>query len=178
MNGASHAGLPSICARWRWALILAAVACFASSLPSFAGAARASAVSAYCAHIPASKVSAVVGGGVTLRSAVVIKGTLECQYGGATVVVILKEPGIPAADLATPARAEAKARLGFPAGTRIAFASLPALGASAFSWTATIDGMPFAGVGANRGTTGYGSELSGKASIAKEKALIALGMAV
>ena len=139
-------------------------------------AAGASPVSTFCAHVPASKVSSAVGTSVVLRSATVVKGTLECEYAGSVVVVILKEPSIPAAKLATRASAEATARSGFPAGTKIAFSALPALGASAFSWTATIAGTAFAGIGANKGSTGYGVEVSGKPRIATDKQLIELGM--
>ena len=124
-------------------------------------AAAASPVSTFCAHLPAAKVSSIVGASVAFRSATVVKGTLECEYAGPVVVVILKEPGLPAAKLATRASAEATAKSGFPAGTRIAFSALPALGASAFSWTATIAGTAFNRIGANKGTTGYGVEVSG-----------------
>jgi hypothetical protein len=139
-------------------------------------AAAASPVSTFCAHLPAAKVSSIVGTGVAFRSATVVKGTLECEYAGPVVVVILKEPGLPAAKLATRASAEATAKSGFPAGTRIAFSALPALGASAFSWTATIAGTAFNGIGANKGTTGYGVEVSGSPRIATDERLIKLGM--
>ena len=142
-----------------------------------AAAADATPVASYCARIPVSKVSSDVGTAVVFRSATVIQGTFECEYTGPVIVVILKEPGIPAAKLATRASAEATARSGFPAGTKIVFSALPALGSSAFSWTATIAGAPFGGIGANKGTTGYGVELSGKPRISTDEQLIKLGMA-
>jgi hypothetical protein len=59
----------------------------------------------------------------------------------------------------------------------VKFAALPALGKTSFSWTATIEGEPFAGVGENKGNTGYGAEMSGKANVPKLERLIALAIA-
>jgi hypothetical protein len=72
MTSASHAAP-------RCAVAVALGACLALGPPSFAGASRTSTVSAYCAHLLASKVSSIVGGTVTLTTAVVVKETLECQ---------------------------------------------------------------------------------------------------
>ena len=114
---------------------------------------------------------------MSFRGAQVVSGTLECDYSGAAIVGLLKEPGIPAASLATLAKAEATALRGFPKGTHVKFAALPALGKTSFSWTATIDGQAFGGVGENKGTTGYGAEMSGNANIPKLERLIALAIA-
>jgi hypothetical protein len=59
----------------------------------------------------------------------------------------------------------------------VSFAALPALGKTSFSWNATIDGEPFSGVGEDKGTTGYGAEMSGKANIPTLERLIALAIA-
>jgi hypothetical protein len=163
--------------------LLGAGFCFACALPTVAEASRTSAVasaspvSVFCSHIPASKVSAIVGTAVVLKEAEVVKSTLECIYEGAAIVSIDKEPGIPASKLASLSAAEATAQSGFPAGTKVNFSPLPARGATAFSWTATIDGAPFGGIGVNKGTTGYGIELSGKPRISTDEQLLQLGMA-
>ena len=137
----------------------------------------ASPVSVFCSHIPASNVSSIVGAPVVLKEAEVVKSTLECIYEGAEIVSIDKEPGIAASKLASLSAAEATARSGFPAGTKVVFSPLPARGSTAFSWTATIDGAPFGGIGVNKGTTGYGIELSGKPRISTDEQLLQLGMA-
>jgi hypothetical protein len=149
----------------------------AAEATSTRAAMRASPVSAFCSRIPASKVSSIVGAAVVLKEAVVVKSVLECIYEGAVIVAVDKQPGIPAAKLASLAQAEATARTGFPAGTKVTFAALRSLGSTAFSWTATIDGAPFGGIGVNKGTTGYGVELSGKPRISTDERLMQLGMA-
>lgn len=136
-----------------------------------------SAVSTYCAHLPASKVSSTVGATVSLREAIVVKTALECVYGGTVTVLISKESSMPASELATLAKAEATAAAGFPKGTKLRFSPLPSLSPTAFSWTTTINGGPFGGVANNKGTTGYGIELSGKLQLSKLERLLALGIA-
>jgi hypothetical protein len=128
--------------------------------------------------VPASAIASIVGGKAALRIAVAVKTVLECEYTAGTAFVdLMKEPGIPASGLATLAKAEATALKGFPPGTKVKFSALPALSKTSFSWTATIVGVQFAGVGENKGTTGYGSEMSGKPDIPKLERLIALAIA-
>lgn len=103
--------------------------------------------------------------------------TTRRGWTGAAIVALLKEPGLSASSLATLAKAEATALSGFPPGTKVKFSALPALGKTSFSWTATIDGEPFSGVGKNKGTTGYGAERTGKADIPELERLIALAIA-
>jgi hypothetical protein len=163
--------------RLRLAVVLVATGACVGVAPVAALAASSSAAAAYCAKLPATKVTSIVGGKVSFKGAEVVSTTLECQYAGAAFVTLLKEPGIPAANLATLSKAEATALRGFPKGTHVKFAALPALGKTSFSWTATIDGQPFAGVGEDQGTTGYGAEMSGNANIPKLERLIALAIA-
>ena len=159
------------------AALIATGACVAA-FPAAPQAASVSPAAAYCSHLPASKVAAIVGGNAVFRSAVAVKTALECEYlAGTAIVVLLKEPGIPASGLATLSKAEATAREGFPPGTKVQFSALPALGKTSFSWSATIEGAQFGGVGENKGTTGYGAELSGKPNIPKLERLIALAIA-
>jgi hypothetical protein len=157
--------------------LLATGACVAA-YPAATQASSGSPAAAYCSHLPASKVASIVGGKAAFKSAVVVKTTLECDYtAGAAIVALLKEPGLPASSLATLSKAEATALSGFPKGTKVKFSALPALGKTSFSWTATIEGEQFGGVGENKGTTGYGAELSGKPNIPKLERLIALAIA-
>jgi hypothetical protein len=156
-------------------VLLAAGACLVS-FPVATLAASSSSAAAYCSHLPAAKVTSILGSKVSFKAAVLVKTTLECEYAGAAFVTLLKEPGIPAANLATLSKAEATALSGFPKGTKVNFAALPALGKTSFSWTATIEGLQFSGVGENKGTTGYGAEMSGKPDIPKLKRLIALAI--
>ena len=133
-----------------------------------------SAVSTFCAHLPASKVSSIIGTTVSLFRAVLEKTTLECIYFGKVAasakhpideIVISKEPGIPAFELSTRARAEARVAAETPKGVKLIFTSLPALGPTAFSWTYTksLNGGQLVGVANNKGTTGYGVALGGAA---------------
>ena len=157
--------------------LLAAGACVAA-FPAAPQAASVSPAAAYCSHLPASKIGPIVGGKAVFRGATSVKTALDCEYtAGTAVIVLLKETGIPASGLATLAKAEATALKGFPPGTKVKFSPLPALGKTSFSWTATIEGEQFGGVGENKGTTGYGAELSGKADIPKLERLIALAIA-
>ena len=80
----------------------------------------ASAASSFCAHFTASKVSSVVGLKVTLLEAIPEKKTLECIYlsTSAVQVIISREPGIPASELATRAKAEARVKAESPKGTQ------------------------------------------------------------
>jgi hypothetical protein len=132
------------------------------------------AVSTFCSHLPASKVSSVIGTTVSLLRAVLERTTLECIYLGKVAasakhpideIVISKEPGIPAFELSTRARAEARVAAETPKGVKLIFTSLPALGPTAFSWTYTksLNGGQLVGVANNKGTTGYGVALGGAA---------------
>jgi len=133
-----------------------------------------SAVSTFCAHLPASKVSSIIGTTVSLFRAVLEKTTLECIYFGKVAasakhpideIVISKEPGIPALELSTRARTEARVAAETPKGVKLIFTSLPAVGPTAFSWTYTksLNGGQLVGVANNKGTTGYGVALGGAA---------------
>lgn len=148
--------------------------------PALAGAAQSttsgtsSPVSTFCSHLPASEVSSTIGSTVYLYKAVLEKTTLECIYFGKvaasaahpiTEVVISKEPGIPAPQLATRAAAEARIAAESPKGVKVIFTSLPSVGPTAFSWTYTkaLNGGQLVGIADNKGTTGYGVALGGAA---------------
>ncbi len=169
-------------ARRSAAMLLAAGSC-AVSLAVFPATAEAlqpsatgprSTVSTFCAHIPATKVSSIVGATVSLFEAVVKSNTLECIYFGkapASVthpideVVISKQPGIPASQLSSRAKAEARIAAESPKGVKLIFTSLPSVGSTAFSWTyaQSLNGGQLVGVADNKGTTGYGVALGGAA---------------
>ncbi len=185
--GASHIPMTisNRCRTWAWrsaGILLAAGSC-ALSLAIFPSTAEAlqpsatgprSTVSTFCAHIPATMVSSIIGATVSLFEAVVKSNTLECIYFGkapASVthpideVVISKQPGIPASQLATRAKAEARVAAESPKGVKLIFTSLPSVGSTAFSWTYTksLNGGQLVGVADNKGTTGYGVALGGAA---------------
>lgn len=186
--GSSHTAAPISIGRRTWALrsagmLLAAGSCAVSlaflpatavaQLPGRISTPR-SAVSTFCSHLPVSKVSSVIGTTVYLYRAVLEKTTLECIYFGKVAasskhpideVVISKEPGIPASELSSRARAEARIAAEAPKGVKIIFTSLPAVGPTAFSWTYTksLNGGQLVGVANNKGTTGYGVALGGAA---------------
>lgn len=133
-----------------------------------------SAVSTFCAHLPASKISSIVGATASLFEAVVRNNTLECIYFGKaaasvtrpiTEIVISKEPGIPASQLATRAKAEARVVAESPKGVKLIFTPLPSVGSTAFSWTyaSSLNGGQLVGIADNKGTTGYGVALGGAA---------------
>jgi len=164
-------------------MLLAAGSCAASLVilpataqgqPSGRTATPSSAASTFCAKIPAAKVSSTIGTTVSLEQAVLEKTTLECIYFGKTPasaahpideVVISMEPGIPASELATRAKAEARIAAESPKGVKLIFTSLPSVGSTAFSWTygQALNGGQLVGVADNKGTTGYGVALGGAA---------------
>lgn len=186
--GSSHTAETISSGRRIWALrsggmLLAAGGC-AVSLSVLPATAQAqppgristprSAVATFCSHLPASKVSSNIGTTVYLLRAVLEKTTLECIYFGkvpATAkhpideVVISKEPGIPASEISTRARAEARVAAEAPKGVKLIFTSLPAVGPTAFSWTyaKSLNGGQLVGVANNKGSTGYGVALGGAA---------------
>ena len=152
-------------------LILAAVA---QAEPSGRTATPGSSVASFCAKIPAAEVSSIIGTTVSLTQAVLEKTTLECIYFGKTVataahpideVVISMQPGIPASELATRAKAEARLTAMAPKGVKLIFTPLPSVGSTAFSWTyaQSLNGGQLVGVADNKGTTGYGVALGGAA---------------
>jgi len=185
--GSSHTAATISIGRRTWArrsagMLLAAGSCAVSLavLPATAEAqlpgrsTPRSAVSTLCSHLPASKVSSIIGTRVSLLRAVREKTTLECIYLGKVAatakhpideVVISKEPGIPASELSTRARAEARVAAESPKGVKLIFTSLPAVGPTAFSWTyaKSLNGGQLVGVANNKGTTGYGVALGGAA---------------
>lgn len=184
---ASHTASTLSIERRTWArryagLVLAAGSCVASMVmfPALAGAEQPTAsgtrspASTFCSHLPASKVSSIIGSTVSLFQAVLEKTTLECIYLGKAAasaahpideVVISKEPGIPASQLATRAAAEARIAAESPKGVKLIFTSLPSVGPTAFSWTYTkaLNGGQLVGIADNKGTTGYGVALGGAA---------------
>ena len=77
-------------------VLLAAGACLVS-FPVATLAASSSSAAAYCSHLPAARVTSILGSKVSFKAAVPVKTTLECEYTGAAFVTLLKELGIPAA---------------------------------------------------------------------------------
>jgi hypothetical protein len=112
-----------------------------------------------------------------LKEALVVKSVLECIYEGTATVSIDKQPRIPASRLASLVAAEATATSGFSGIHEDWLRSAAGSRFDGVSWTATIEGTPFGGIGANKGTTGYGVGLSGKPGISVDERLIRLGMA-
>jgi hypothetical protein len=149
-----------------WAALLLALAPVADAQAD-SRLTPASAASTYCAHLPASKVSAIVGWAVRLEDAMVKNTILVCLYVGSGNVSLEKDTPMSISAFSTRAKAEAMAKEMFPKGTPITFSPLPALGATAFYWTAIIGGHPFSGANDNRGVTGYYSEMSGSLQRAK-----------
>lgn len=132
----------------------------------------------YCAHLPSSAISAVVGSTVKLEEADGQKSnTIECIYFGTVEVLVTRETNIPAADVASRAAAEKTIATGLPKGTKVTFAPLPTLGPNAFTFTAKENGGTFTGAGDNKGTTGYGALISGKPAISKLVSLLKLDFA-
>ena len=173
-------------ARWFAGALLAASSCAASLvlLPATAqaqqhGTATLSATSArparsstpsltiaaFCAHFPVSTISSMVGAKEALLEAVISKGSYECIFmptntSGWEVIISMK-PGIPAAELATLAAAEARVAAESGKGAKLIFTSLPSIGKTAFSWTyaESVNGGQIVGVADNKGTTGYGTAM-------------------
>lgn len=163
-------------------MLLAACGCatFLVALPASSQArlsgrtATPSSAAAFCAKIPAARVSSTIGATVSLTQAVLEKTTLECIYFGKTAasathpideVVISMEPRIPASELSTRAKAEARVAAESPKDVKLIFTSLPSVGSTAFSWTYTqaLNGGQLVGVADNKGTTAYGVVLGGPA---------------
>ena len=141
--------------------------------PSTLGRA-ASAASAFCAKLPAAKVSSIVGANVTLFKATVEKHALECIYTGSEEIVVSKHPAIPAAELATRTRAEELLTSESPKHVKISFTSLSSVGPTAFSWTYVLNGGKLLGVSDNKGTTGYGVVIGGAPTLIGSKDLAGL----
>lgn len=180
--------------RWRVTASLAAAcaSAIAVAVAPPAGAAHltahasSSSASAYCAKMPSSKVSAIVGWSVTLGAPVVDATTIACLYeGSAGNVSIEKETGMAASGIATQQKAEAGHKKLFyasqpkplPKGTTISFTPLAALGSNAFYWTGVIAGSPYSGADAFKGTTGYFSEMPGALQESKLEQLEKLALA-
>jgi hypothetical protein len=123
-------------------------------------------------------VSSVARARVKFLEAVVVGPSLDCVYEGPGGIVAIDEaPGVPAVDRATLARAEALTAKSLPKGTKIRFSALPSLGPTAFSWTAAIEGLQFTGIANDKGTTGYGAEMTGTPALFKLKGLLQLAIA-
>jgi hypothetical protein len=136
--------------------------------------------------MPASKVSSIVGSSVALTDAMVQGSTLVCLYEGSSGAITLeKETGMAASGIATRQKAEAGHKKLFyasqpkplPKGTTISFSSLSGLGSSAFYWTGVIEGKPYSGADAFKGTTGYFSEMGGALQQSKLEQLERLALA-
>jgi hypothetical protein len=134
----------------------------------------ASGASGFCAKLPASKVSSTIGASVTLFEATVEKGSLECIYMGPEQVVVSKHPNIPASKIATRTKAEQLLTSESPKHVKISFASLPSVGATAFSWSYVLNGGKLLGVSDNKGTTGYGVVIGGSPTLIGSKDLSGL----
>lgn len=165
--------------RWRGAVSLLAVSAGITlistvALTSVAGAAQIEAhatsasASAFCAKMPSSKVSSIVGWTVTLDQPVVEGSTIACLYQGSSGNVTLeKETGMPASGISTLKESEATHKKLFyasqpaplPKGTTLSFKPLAALGSNAFFWNGVIEGKPYSGADAFKGTTGYFAEM-------------------
>jgi hypothetical protein len=139
-----------------------------------------SSVSTFCAKMPASKVSSIVGSTLTLAEAVVQRGISVCLYNGATNTVTLeKEPNLPASQTGTRQGAEAAHKKLFyasqptplPKGTTISFVPLAGLGNSAFYWNGMIEGTSYSGADAFKGSTGYFTEMRSALQQSKVKRL-------
>ncbi len=146
-----------------------------------------STASAFCAKMPASKVSSIVGSTLTLGEAVVQGTTLVCLYDGSSATVTLeKETGMAASGIATRKEAEAGHKQLFyasqpkplPKGTTISFLPLDALGSTAFYWKGVIEGIPYGGADAFKGTTGYFAEMRGPLEQSKVEKLERLVLSV
>ena len=129
------------------------------------GTAPGSAVATFCAHLPASTVSSTVGYEVKLLEAKVENGSDECVYFGAVEVIIAQHPNVPAGELSTLAKAEAHLKAESPKSVKITFTALPSLGPTAFIWTYTLNGGKLVGIGDNKGSTSWGSLISGRPSL-------------
>lgn len=123
-----------------------------------------SAASTFCAHFSATKVSSIVGAKVALFEAIPEKTSLECIFEGAREVVISREP-VPASDLSTLAKAEARFKAESPKGVKIAFTALPSLGPTAFSWSYVENGGLLVGVGNNKGNMAWGAVVGASVKI-------------
>ena len=127
-----------------------------------------SAVSAFCAHFSTTKVSSIVGSTVLLGKADALSSnSFECRYfaiGAKTAgeqVIISRDTNVPASELSSRTKAEARLKAESPKGLTITFTSLPSLGPTAFSWTYELNGGRLVGVGNNRGTTAWGALVGG-----------------
>jgi hypothetical protein len=165
----------------RYAGMMVAACCSASLLllaataqaqPS--GRTASPSASAFCAKIPAARVSSTLGTTVSLSQAVLEKTTLECIYLGEAPasathpideVVISMEPGVPVSELSTRVKAEARVAAESPKDVKVIFTSLPTVGSTAFSWTyaEALNGGQLVGVADNKGSTAYGVALGGAA---------------
>jgi hypothetical protein len=173
-------------ARWLAGALLAASSCAACLVlpataqaqqhgPATLGAASAlparsslpgTVLSAYCAHFTAAKISSAVGSTVVVLETKVEKTafgtTYECIFMGSVGEInISREPGIPASQLATRAKAEARVVAEAPKGVKFTFAPLASFGPTAFSWSYEMNGGKAVGAADNKGTTGFGALLGG-----------------
>lgn len=173
-------------ALWKRLGVLATTAFLIGGVVNIAAAGESNAATSFCAKMPSSKVSSIVGWTVTLGAPVVAGRTIACLYeGSGGDVSIEKESNMAASGIATRQKAEAGHKKLFyasqpqplPKGTTISFEPLAALGASAFYWTAVIEGSAWSGADAFKGTTGYFSEMPGKLQQSKLEALERLALA-
>jgi hypothetical protein len=99
-------------------------------------------------------------------SRVIKNSSLECIFLGNTakgweVIISMRPPGIPAAQLATLKAAEARVAAESAKGVKVIFTALPSIGKTAFSWTYAepLNGGQLVGVADNIKTTGYGAAM-------------------
>ena len=123
------------------------------------------AISAFCAHFSVKTVSSIVGAKEHFLEPVIENTTYECIFMGNSAsgweVIISRKAGIPAAELATLAAAEARVAAESGKGAKLIFTALPSIGKTAFSWTYahSLNGGQLVGVADNKGTTGFGTAM-------------------
>jgi hypothetical protein len=115
---------------------------------------------AYCATLPASKVSSIMGFNVQLFDTFVQQGgVFVCVYGGRRVEVdVYKRSGLQHSQIATQQTFEALV-INHPK-VKANIQLLPKVGRYAFSWTATLNRGAVVGVATRFGTTAYYVKIS------------------
>ena len=136
-----------------------------------------SAISAFCAHFPVSKVSSIVGANEHLLEAVIKDTSYECIFFGTTAagweVIISMRPIVPPGAISTLKQAEARVAAESAKGVGLVFTALASIGKTAFSWTysKSLNGGQLVGVADNTKTTGYGAAMGrGAATFGKAAA--------
>ncbi len=139
---------------------------------------HANATPPFCQHLSLAKIDSIVGAKVTLVESSVKKTVTACVFSGVSGNMSIEtQTHLPASSTHSLGSAEAWTKSEFPAGLKVSFSAVPALGPVAFTWHAVIGALPYSGLSVIKGSTGYFIELGGAVRLGEFEKLERLALA-